>query len=259
MQLGVRGTAFLAEPSTMQGVTQNTVALGVFPMDYETEEQQVEAIKRWWADNGRAVIAGVVIGAALIGGWRFWQYRSEQQAIAASDGYSRTIEALDAGDTETLNKLAEELKDDHGGSLYASYSALAAASQAAQAGELDEAARQFDWVAGNAPLEDVRTIARIRLARVMGAQGNADGGLEILPAKVPDSFVGLLEEVRGDLYLIKGDTDAARTAYETASSSDFVPNPEALSMKIDDLAVPGANEGSDAGDAGDAGAEGEGS
>ena len=41
-------------------------------MEYETEEQQVEALKDWWAENGRAVIAGVVLGVVVIGGLGLW-------------------------------------------------------------------------------------------------------------------------------------------------------------------------------------------
>ncbi len=54
-------------------------------MEYETEEQQVEALKEWWAENGKAVIAGIVLGAGVIGGWTFWKGHQEKQAVIASD------------------------------------------------------------------------------------------------------------------------------------------------------------------------------
>ena len=63
-------------------------------MEYETEEQQVEALKAWWAENGRAVIPGVVLGATAIGGWTLWQDRKETLAVEASDAFSRTIEDI---------------------------------------------------------------------------------------------------------------------------------------------------------------------
>ena len=31
---------------------------------FETEEQQVEAIKRWWKENGTAVIIGIVLAVS---------------------------------------------------------------------------------------------------------------------------------------------------------------------------------------------------
>jgi len=94
-------------------------------VEYETEEQQVEALKEWWRENGKAVITGVVLGVAVIGGWTLWQKRGESQAIAASDGYSLAMEAVEAGDGAEAYSLADKLKDDQPNSLYASYANLA--------------------------------------------------------------------------------------------------------------------------------------
>ncbi|MGU3844696.1 YfgM family protein, partial [Vibrio diabolicus] len=40
---------------------------------YDTEEQQVEAIKDWWKENGKAVIIGAVVGLGGLFGWRYYQ------------------------------------------------------------------------------------------------------------------------------------------------------------------------------------------
>ncbi len=40
---------------------------------YDSEEQQVEAIKDWWKENGKAVIFGAVIGLGGLFGWRYYQ------------------------------------------------------------------------------------------------------------------------------------------------------------------------------------------
>ena len=66
-------------------------------MEYETEEQQVEALKAWWAENGKSVMLGVGIGVAAIGGWQFWGKHKESQAREASDGYEQTIQSLADG------------------------------------------------------------------------------------------------------------------------------------------------------------------
>ena len=87
-------------------------------MEYETEEQQVEALKEWWAENGKAVIAGIVLGAGVIGGWTFWKGHQEKQAVIASDTFSQTMEAVSSGDSTRALSLADELKDDQPDTLY---------------------------------------------------------------------------------------------------------------------------------------------
>lgn len=206
-------------------------------MEYETEEQQVEALKKWWEENGKAVIAGVLIGGGLIGGWQLWQARQESQAVVASDGFSQALEAVNAGDPGTASSLADELADDHDNTLYAAYAQLAAASAAVQEDDLDEAAERLEWVSEEAVQQDVKLIASIRLARVEGAQGKAEQGLKRLPSTYPESFTALVEEARGDLLALTGDAAAARAAYETARDSGQAPDAQALGMKLDDLPV----------------------
>ncbi len=210
-------------------------------MEYETEEQQVEALKAWWNENGRAVITGVVLGASVIGGWTLWQGHKENQAVAASDSFSQTIEALNGSNATAAAELADELTDDQPDNLYSSYANLAASRADVESGNLESAAKRLEWVVRNAPQDEVSMIAKVRLARVHGALNDAAKGLAGLPSKYPPAFAGLIEEARGDLLLLSGDTDAARTAYEAAQESQYVPNREALTMKLNELATPGSN------------------
>ncbi|MFK8079382.1 MAG: YfgM family protein [Granulosicoccus sp.] len=214
-------------------------------MEYETEEQQVEALKAWWAENGKAVIAGVLLGAGVIGGWTFWQDRSDKKIVAASDTFSRTLEAVDQADSDTALNLADEVQDDSPGHLYASYASFAAARAAVEDNNLEEAASRLQWVVDNAEQDDVKLIAQVRLARVKGANGDPSAGLSTLPARFPDSFAGLVEEARGDLHVLAGDEAAARTAYKAASASEYVANREGLTMKLNELAEPGDLDSSD--------------
>lgn len=213
-------------------------------MDYETEEQQVEALKTWWTENGRAVVAGVVLGAGVIGGWTFWQDRVEKKTVAASDAYSQALAAVNQADADTALNLADQVADDNPDHLYAAYASLAAARAAVENNDLDEAASRLEWVVDNAPQDDVKLIAQVRLARVKGANGDPSGGLAVLPGSFPESFAGLVEEARGDLHVLAGNEAAARTAYQAASASDYVANREGLTMKINELAQPGDNDDS---------------
>lgn len=206
-------------------------------MDYETEEQQVEAIKKWWSENAISVIAGVAIGAAAIFGWVGWGKYQESQSQKASDGFVQTLEALEQ-DGEAVAVAADSVKDDHGGSLYAVMAALAAAKGLAESGDLNGAEEQLTWAVKEAESDDIRILAKVRLARVLGAAGKADDGLKELPASPKSRFVGLVEEARGDLYLIQGDKDKARSAYQKAlDSGERIGDNRVLTMKLNDLAV----------------------
>lgn len=207
-------------------------------MQYETEEQQVEALKEWWAENGRAVIVGIVIGVLLVGAWMWWKSSQEKKAIAASDNFSQSLEALQAGDHAKVKELAAA-KADHSGTLYSAYTGLTAARAAVEQGNLEEAASELQWVVDNAELDDVGVIARVRLARVKAALGDAAGGLSVLPKSYPDVFAHLVEEARGDLHVAAGDNTAAREAYQAAIDTGRAADRDALQMKFNELATVG--------------------
>lgn len=210
-------------------------------MDYETEEQQVAALKDWWKENGRAVITGVVLGGALIGGWGLWKQRVESQAVAASDAFSQTMQAVAGEDAATVIELADKIREDQPGTLYAAYTNLAAARVAVEQDDLAAAAERLSWVSDEAPQEDVRLIALVRLARVLGATDKTAEGLSTLPESYPDAFAGLVEEARGDLHVLAGDNASARTAYEKAQASENVSDANALTMKLNELATADSN------------------
>jgi predicted negative regulator of RcsB-dependent stress response len=89
------------------------------------------------------------------------------------------------------------------------------------------------------------SIAKIRLARVKGAMGDVEDAISELPSSFPESFTGLVEEARGDLLVLEGDWEAARSAYEAAASSEYVANRQGLTMKLNELASPDDGENSE--------------
>ena len=74
---------------------------------YQTEEEQVEAIKAWWKENGKSVIGGAVLGLALVGGFKGWTEYSRVQAESASSYYEGFTQLARAGDTEAARALLE--------------------------------------------------------------------------------------------------------------------------------------------------------
>lgn len=204
-------------------------------MQYETEEQQVEALKAWWNENGRAVIVGVILGIALVLAWMWWKGSQEKKAVAASDNFSQSLEALQSGDHAKVAELSAAKSD----SIYGAYTGLTAARSAVEQGDLDEAATQLQWVVDNATLDDIAIIARVRLARVKSAQGDAEAGLKVLPNDYPDVYAHLIEEARGDLHVTAGDNAAAKTAYQAAIDTNRAADRDALQMKFNELATVG--------------------
>lgn len=212
--------------------------------DHLTEEEQLEALKRWWKENGKLIVLAVVVAVGGYFGWGAWQDQQRAQAEAASAQYEQLLNSLRTPEQELSSELVEEIKQ--GSDLYAYNAALIKARTAVQKGELDAAVEQLQWVLEQSPGAAVTHLTRLRLARVLAAQGNQDAALAELQGKEPTaSFASEYAEARGDILLAQGKTDDARSAYEFALQNLTSPQQSraaVLQMKIDNLRTASASE-----------------
>jgi len=200
---------------------------------YDTEEQQVEAIKDWWKENGKAVIFGAVIGLGGLFGWRFYQDSVTSAQEAASASYTKAIQTLATKGVDGEADV-QSFIDSNNKSEYAVLAAMQLAKAQVQAGNLDEALAQLEWAknaTGDAALKPVITY---RVARLQAEQGNFDAALSELANIKEQSWTGRVSELRGDISLRKGDKSAAYAAYTEAQQAEDAS--QTLQMKLDDLA-----------------------
>lgn len=202
---------------------------------YDTEEEQVEALKRWWKENGQATITGVVIGVALILGWNFWQNYKRDQALQASALYEQLLTAVEQGKDESAEKIAERIQEQYRGSAYSTYANLIKAKIKVQQNDLD-AAGQILGAATTSAGTELSHVARLRLIRILLAKGEYEQGLQLIAEVDPGEmagFAGAYDELKGDLYVALNRPGEARTAYQSALRSGY--QSPLLQFKIDDL------------------------
>ncbi|VAW70528.1 hypothetical protein MNBD_GAMMA09-2201 [hydrothermal vent metagenome] len=204
-------------------------------MDFETEEQQLEAIKNWWKQNAVIIIGGIALGIAAIFGNQYYQQQKAAHADMASMLYEQVLMGVQnpAVIDETLtrvNTLVGEFKD----TPYASLAALVIARHHLNAGEFDKAQLRYQWVITNAAQDELKYLSKIRLARLMLGNKQADQALVILSETYPESFTGMVLELKGDVYLSQGENDQAKAAYTQAKLLSSSAN-RWLQLKIDDI------------------------
>jgi len=183
---------------------------------YQTDEEQVEAIKRWWKENGKSVIGGIVLGFAVIGGWQGWQGYQRNQGEAASMIFDTMRQAIRAGQQDQAINDGKRLIGGFGGTAYASFAALELARLSYGRGEKAAARNHLQWVTESAPDVSLKELARLRLGRLLLDMNELDALKKLLNEPVAQAFAGEFAVLRGDLEHARGDADAARLAYQDA-------------------------------------------
>jgi len=200
---------------------------------YVTEEQQVEAIKQWWKVNGGAVITGVAIGLAAVFGWQYWTAHKAEVAEKASVQYAALTEALKEADSQKIQQQGQVLLENFPASFYAVLGAFKLAKLAVEKENNEGAVQHLQWVVDHADHQAIKDIARLRLARVLLAEGRLADVQAKLEQLRSSSFAGGLQELQGDLYLALNEPAKARAAYQAALAADS--GNALLQMKWDDL------------------------
>ena len=200
---------------------------------YETEEQQVEAIKRFWKENGLSLIIGALLGLGGLLGWRYYNDSQIEAKEQASFAYEKASEELIKGEASFGE--AKSFIDSYSDTGYAILMALEMTQQAIERKDLVEAAKQLEFVVINAKLTAVQSIAQLRLARIQIEQGEFELALASADKVSDQAFKGQSQEIKGDVYLAQQLFDKARAAYSAALETNE--RDQVLKMKLDNLAI----------------------
>jgi len=197
--------------------------------------------KDWWNRNGKPLLTGALLAAAVVVGWQAWHKYQANQSQGASILYQALLETSTTPngqpDTTKVAELSSKLKSEYGGTAYAQYGSLFVARVAVDDGKLDDAAAELKSVMDKPANDTLGEISRQRLARVLAAQDKAEEGLKLLDGDADKAFLASREELKGDLLVQLGRADDAHGAYEKAKaalSDDAAVG--GLQLKLDDLA-----------------------
>lgn len=204
---------------------------------YNTEDEQIEQIRRWWREYGRSVIVGVIIALVAIFGWWQWSSYQDRQELAAAAAYQALVADLGDGNVPAAQSLAKQLRSEHGGSPYAVLAAFRMAGQYVENNDLQAATKELRWaVAHTKKLPALQPIARLRLARVLLGSNDAKAALKMAQPVPQGAFAGQFQELIGDIYVTQANRAAAIKAYQAALAADSTGQRRGLiQAKLNDL------------------------
>ena len=206
--------------------------------EYVTEEQQVEAIKQFWKENGSAIILGAVIGFGALFGWNYYKEQQQVKAEEASAQYASAVQSIVAGQTEhpEFEKKAEALKSEYSETTYASLAALKMAQHYVEQNKLDQAAEQLRWVVDQTN-DTFEAVANIRLARVLLEQDKYQETIAIVSNIKDEAYKSTALLIKGEALLGQQQVEQAKTAFvEARDASENITNP-LLAMRLSEFGL----------------------
>ncbi len=207
--------------------------------EYLTEQEQIELFKNWIKQYSLVILAGVLIAAVAISGWRYWQQRQNKMLSHASTVYDEMLSMRTQNDTNATLVQANKLFSHYPQTIYGQMAALMLARNAILKKNYSEADKHLHWVLDHSHVGAIRQIARLRLARVLIAEQKPQDALNVLQTIEDKNFNGLTDEIKGDAYLSMNNVTMAHQFYGQALVE--LPHAESirplLQMKYDNLTI----------------------
>jgi predicted negative regulator of RcsB-dependent stress response len=180
------------------------------------EQEQLDSLKAFWNKQGNLITWTLVLVLGAFAAWNGWNYWQREQALKAGAMFEELDRAATAGDADKAGRVFADLKQRFPGTSFAQQGGLTAAKVQVAKGQADAAKVTLAWVAEHGAEEEMRTIARLRLAAVQADAKQYDDALKTLDAAKAEGFEALVADRRGDVLLAQGKKDEARAAYQAA-------------------------------------------
>ncbi|MEY3007171.1 MAG: hypothetical protein RI942_1513 [Pseudomonadota bacterium] len=201
---------------------------------YRTEEEQIEAIKNWWNDNGKGIVAAVVVGVVASVGWQWWQGSQVDKSERASLVYNELIELsanseLSPAQQVRVDELAATLKEDFGGTGYAKLADLVIAAELVERGEAERAYATLEALENDVASDPtLYGLVKLRRARLQATVNDAQSALATLETLVQGEYAALARMAMSDIELNEGNYESALTQLNLALAlnEDLTRTPE---------------------------------
>ena len=186
-------------------------------MAYDLEEQeQIAVIKDWWRKYGNLLTTALLAVLVGIAGMQAWRYYRAQQSTAAASLYAQLDTADQSNEPKKVQDIATTIAGTHGATAYAAMAQLRAAKSLAVGNDLAGAKQRLQWVIEHAKEDEMRDVARLRLAGVLLDEKNPDEALKLAETKHAAAFDGIFADLKGDIFSAQNKRAEARAAYQAA-------------------------------------------
>ena len=204
---------------------------------YKSEGKEVSVLVNYWQAYGRSFLLITTLVILVFFGNNSYKQYKKNKAENASLLYQQMLVAQYQNNKVKSKLQGEEIIKEFSSTPYALLAGMMLAKNSIDEGKVDEALERFQsslqLADSNMPLWHV---VKIRFARLLHSSGNSEKALEELNT-VPDGYVAMYEEIKGDIYLSMNEIAKAKSAYTRAMKHAAEEGKLLLQLKLVDAGV----------------------
>jgi predicted negative regulator of RcsB-dependent stress response len=176
------------------------------------EQEQVDELKALWKKYGPYITKATIAFFVLYGLFQGWGYYQNKQSLSASEAY-QSIVVLDEKNTKEIMQKAQSLIDNYGGTPYAGRAAILYAKASYADGLKDKTKEKLEWASSHAKESATESIALIQLGQILLEEKKYDEALKKVNDVDNEGYLGLSNDLKGDVLNAMGKKEEAKKAY----------------------------------------------
>ncbi|MFP3013429.1 MAG: YfgM family protein [Arsenophonus sp. NC-QC1-MAG3] len=184
---------------------------------YTTENEQIDAIKCFFINNAKALVIWLVVGVSAIITWNYWQSYQTNNLQKSAQIFEQISSQLQTGSKQALTSGKQFANETN--NIYGVLINIELAKIAVEKSDIIGAEKALLNALDKAKLDDLKDLINIRLARVQLDLNKTDQALITLTQVHNKGWSMIVEDIRGNVLLKKGDIAGARAAYSKGIES----------------------------------------
>ena len=183
--------------------------------EYDDYEQE-QLVKEWLKNNTLTIILGVALGIGGLWGYGTWQNSLSEKSQEGATAYQQIAKVVDLGELSEATQMVSDYETEYGGNLFAVKARMLLATKLVEQNDLAEAKAQYQAIIAAKPEKVMAELAHLRLARLLISLEEYDQAESQLKGVQSTAYNTVKEEIKGDIFVAKGNKAAAKDAYQLA-------------------------------------------
>ena len=180
------------------------------------EQEQLDQLKHFWKQYGNIISWVLIVVLGSFASWNFYQYYQRSQATQAAAMFDEVERVVLSGDTAKIDRVFGDMKDRFASTTFAQQAGLMVAKHYDNVGNASAATITLTWVSEKSSDPGYQAIAKLRLAGVLIESKAFDDALKLLNSSFPASFLALVSDRKGDIFMLQGKKSEAISQFQNA-------------------------------------------
>ena len=184
-------------------------------MAFDNDEQQSEHFKNFYNLHKFKIFSAIAVFLVAFFAYQYLESVNQSNDEEASQLFQDVIVSK-IGNIDEIKSKVGELQNDFSISPYAARASIYYSKLLVETGDYTAAAKELIWASGENIEPSIQSMANYLLGNLYLVEKKLDEALEVANKIITDGYIGLANDLKGDIYLAKGDKENAIKSYELA-------------------------------------------